>query len=107
MPTLFASVALQRVKNCFEIRLLTADCTKSLTLHFKPIKGVVSYGFWGMIPVAFRLCMSEPYDTRWANQVVPYGPYGPPEVLIFAQKNSGKFKFLFFWAQKCPLLGPY
>ena len=54
--------------------------------------------------------MSEPYDTRWANQVVPYGPYGPPEVLIFAQKNSGKFKFLIFWAQKMPisraLLGP-
>ena len=70
-------------------------------------KGVVSYGFWGMIPVAFRLCMSEPYDTRWANQVVPYGPYGPPEVLIFAQKNPGKFKFLIFWVQKCPFLGPY
>ena len=51
--------------------------------------------------------MSEPYDTRWANQVVPYGPYGPPEVLIFAQKNSGKFKFLNFWAQKCPFLRPY
>ena len=51
--------------------------------------------------------MSEPYDTRWANQVVPYGHYGPPEVLIYAQKTSGKFEFLIFWAQKCPFLGPY
>ena len=51
--------------------------------------------------------MSEPYETQWAIQVVPYGPYGPPEVLIFAQKNSGKFKFLIFWAQKCTFLGPY
>ena len=42
--------------------------------------------------------MSEPYKTRGANQVVPYGPYGPPEVLIFAQKNSGKFKFLNMYA---------
>ena len=54
--------------------------------------------------------MSEPYETRWANQVVPYGPYGPPEVLIFAQKNSGKFKFLIFLCKKMPipraLLGP-
>ena len=70
-------------------------------------KGVVSYGFWTHISMAFRLCMSEPYDTRWTNQVVPYGHYGPPEVLIFAQKNSGKFKFLIFWVQKCPFLGPY
>ena len=35
-----------------------------------------------------------------------YGPYGPPGLKKFASKNSGKSKFLFFWAQKCPFLGP-
>ena len=54
--------------------------------------------------------MSEPYETQWAIQVVPYGPYGPPEVLIFAQKNSGKFEFLILLGTKMPisraLLGP-
>ena len=70
-------------------------------------QGVVSYGFWGHISMSFRLCMSEPYKTRGANQVVPYGPYGPPDVLIFMQKNSGKCNFFIFWAQKCPFLGPY
>ena len=63
-------------------------------------QGVVSYGFWGHISMAFRLCMSEPYDTRWANKEVPYGHYGPPEVLIFAQKNSGKFNFFIFFLQQ-------
>ena len=55
-----------------------------------------SFDQWGNKSAPFGLCISELYETRGAKQGVPYGPYGFSEVLIFTQKNSGKFKFLFF-----------